>query len=432
MGADDAAAPQSERGIPVASETVLNSGLSQPGAGLLFQLFRDGRLRTNQEIQRLTGLGRTAVAVRMDALVAAGLLAPAGEVPSRGGRRAVQFGLDHRSRVVAGIDVGAEHTRVVLASLAGTELATRHRVLESIGEPEQLLGWVIDSVRSCLDELEMTETALLGLGIGLPARVNFTLGQPIKPVLMPGWDGYEVPRFFRERLTENVIVDNDVNALAMNERATFWPDVSDLVFIKVGTGLGGAVIAGGAVQRGASGTAGDIGHVLVVGPGGTAQGARAQVLGDLSSGAGIVKALSAEGFALSTVNDVLDLIRVGEPTVLEHLRAAGQALGGALASVVDILNPSVIVLGGRLGTEGEYLLAGVRDIVYRRSLPAATQDLQIVRSRAGMTGAALGAARLILDDLLTPARIAMTVAAQTPTGVKATGSEVAERVHADG
>jgi glucokinase len=404
---------QSEEGISVTSEIVPGSGLNLPDVGMLFQLFRDGQIRTNQEIQRLTGLGRTAVAVRTDALVEAGFLAPVGEVPSRGGRRAVQFGLDHRSRVVAGIDVGAEHTRVVLGTLAGAELATRHRVLESIGKPEQVLGWVIDTIRSCLDELEMAETALLGLGIGLPARVNFALGQPIKPVLMPGWDGYDVPRFFRERLTENVIVDNDVNVLAVNERATFWPDVGDLVFIKVGTGLGGAVIAGGAVQRGASGTAGDIGHVRVGQSGGVTGAVPAQALGDLSSGAGIVKELSAEGFTLSTVNDVLDLIRVGEPKVLEHLRAAGHALGEALASVVDMLNPSVIVLGGRLGTEGEYLLAGVRDIVYRLSLPAATQDLQIVRSRAGMTGAALGAARLILDDLLTPARVAATVAKGT-------------------
>lgn len=243
------------------SENYATGETGVPDAGVLFQGFRDGRPRTIQEVQLVTGLGRTAVAVRTDALVTAGYLVPAGEVPSRGGRRAVLYGLDPRSRVVAGVDVGATHTRVILCSLAGDQLAVRSRHVESVGSPDESLGWVVDAVEECLADANLERSALSGLGVGLPARVNFSTGMPIKPVLMPGWDAYDVGGYFRERLTDEVVVDNDVNVLAVNERAVSWPDVDDLIYVKVGTGLGSAVISGGIVQRGAAGTAGDLGHV---------------------------------------------------------------------------------------------------------------------------------------------------------------------------
>lgn len=381
-------------------------------AGLLFQVFRDGRPRTNQEVQLLTGLRRTAVTVRTEALVAAGYLAPVGEIPSRGGRRAVLFGLDTRSRVVAGVDVGATHTRVALCTLAGEQVTMRVRATESAGTPEEGLGWVVDAVESSLSEVGLDRASLTGLGIGLPARVNFSTGRPIKPVLMPGWDGYDVRGYFKDRFIADVVVDNDVNVLAVHERAAYWPEVTDLIYVKVGTGLGSSVIAGGAVQRGASGTAGDIGHVRAhsnaTPPNDSAS---ATVLGDIVSGTALAATLRADGFDTSGVSDILEHVRLAEPRVLEHLRSAGRALGESLADVVDMLNPSVIVLGGRLGTEGDHLLAGVRDAVYRLSVPAATQDLHIARSRSGAAGGVLGAARLILDRILSPAPVSASASA---------------------
>jgi glucokinase len=315
--------------------------------------------------------------------------------------------------VVAGVDVGATHSRVVLCTIANVQLAERHRATPAVGTPEECLGWAVGAVHECLKELELDRGALTGLGIGLPARVNFSTGQPLKPNLMPGWDGYDVPGYFRERVTSSVLADNDVNVLALNERATFWPDVADLIYVKVGTGLGGAVIAGGNVQRGASGTAGDIGHMRLHGHAEAASyTGRTVLLGDVVSGNGMAAALEREGFETSSVNDILELVRLAEPRVLEHMRTAGQALGEALADVVDMLNPAVVVLGGRLGTEGEHLLAGVRDAVYRLSLPAATQDLQIARSHAGVSGAAMGACRLILDHILSPGVVSAAVSGE--------------------
>jgi glucokinase len=278
-------------------------------------------------------------------------------------------------------------------------------------DPESVLGWVVDATRSCLEELAVSADAVLGLGIGLPARVDFAAGRPLSPVLMPGWDAYDVPAFFRERLTPNVLVDNDVNLLAVNERAVTWPDADDLLYVKLSTGLGGGLIMGGEVQRGASGTAGDIGHIRIRTPGAPGDAPQESIaIGEYADGRRLIRTLADEGFEVSSVEDIVGLVRRGEPRVLELLRQIGRVLGEVLASLVDVLNPAVIVLGGRLGNEGEHLLAGVRDSVYRLSLPAATQNLQIVQSRAGEFGAALGAARLILEDALSPAKVAAAVA----------------------
>ena len=106
-----------------------------------------------------------------------------------------------------------------------------------------------------------------------------------------------------------------------------------------------------------------------------------------------------------SVNDVLDLVRAGDVQAQQLLRRAGRVLGRAVADAVNLLNPRVIAVCGQLAHTDEHLLAGIREVVYRRSLPLATGNLQIVRTRLGARGGVIGLTSLVTDEILSPRRL---------------------------
>ena len=237
---------------------------------------------------------------------------------------------------------------------------------------------------------------------------------------MPGWDRFDVPGYVQRTFDVPVLVDNDVNILALGEQATSWPRVDDLVFVKVSTGIGAGIIAGGQLQRGAQGSAGDMGHVQVpMSAGSGREPGDERDLEALASGSALAVALRAEGHDVHSASDVVDLARAGNAAAIEATRQAGRDVGEVLATVVNLLNPSIIVLGGSIARAGEHLLAGVREVVYRRSIPLATQHLAIVQSQAGDRAAVLGAAIMVAREVLSPANVDRYVAAK---GSKSAGS----------
>ncbi len=253
---------------------------------------------------------------------------------------------------------------------------------------------------------------LAGVGIGLPGPVEHATGKPVKPPIMPGWDGFDVVRHVQRSLPVPVLVDNDVNIMALGERTAHWPDHENFLFIKVATGIGAGIISNGELQRGASGTAGDLGHVRV--PRGDEVLCRCGNYGcleALASGPALAAALDRQGLPASKGSDVLRLVAAGNPQAVHALRQAGRDVGDVLATVVNLLNPSMIVLGGSLGQAGEHLMAGVREVVYRRSLPLATSHLRIALSLAGDRAGILGASQLVTQHVLSPAVIEASVTA---------------------
>ncbi|WP_218682109.1 ROK family transcriptional regulator [Microbacterium sp. BF1] len=364
------------------------------GAGDLFQLLRDGRPRTKSELVEESGLARTSVVNRLGALLAAGLVTHAGTAATSGGRPARRLVFDRTSRVCIGIDLGATHGSVGVLDISGQVLRQEHCALDIADGPEKILGWATRTAVRLLRDTGYEQSKLLGVGVGVPGPVEHSTGRPIRPPIMPGWDGCDIPSLIRSRLDAPVFVDNDVNLLALGERATLWPEVDDLLFIKVATGIGAGIILGGVLQRGSRGSAGDIGHVQV--PGGIADGP------DLEATASIPAIAAGLGSAETPIEaaQVVDRIRTGDPDAIEAARNAGRAIGEVTAMCVSILNPSVVVVGGQLGANVQEIIAGVREVVYRRSIPLATQYLNIVPARGGTSAGIRGAGLMVLNERL--------------------------------
>lgn len=376
------------------------------GTGEMFQLLRDGKARTRAELAALTGQARSTVASRIDALMAAGLIGPAGEATSTGGRPPATFAFNPSAQVVLGVDLGATHARLAVTDLAATVLAELDAPLAISDGPDAVLGWVAETGTKLVERAGRSLDDLAGVGMGLPGPVEHATGHPNNPPIMPGWDDADVPGILSQRFGAPVLVDNDVNIMALGEHRVAWPEVNDLFFLKVATGIGAGIIADGELRRGAQGAAGDVGHIAV--PGAHDVVCRCGNIGCLeaiASGPAVAGALREKGLHTTTSADVVALVRSGDVAASQAVRQAGREIGAVLASAVSMLNPSMIVIGGILADAGEHLLAGIREVVYRRSLPLATQHLRIVVARTGAQAGVLGAAAMASDHLLSPAAI---------------------------
>ncbi|GAA1088904.1 ROK family protein [Pseudonocardia alni] len=401
----------------------------------VLDLVRSGGARTRPELARRSGLGRTVVSQRLGQLEAAGLVTEGDLGTSTGGRapRELRFRADAGVLLVASLGVTGFDAGV--ADLSGRLVDHRSRAWDIATGPEASLS----RVESLFDELlaDRGAPAVWGVGLGVPGPVEFASGRPVAPPIMPGWDGYPVRDRLATRYDAPAFVDNEVNLMALGEyRAGRGVGSPDLVLVKIGTGIGAGLISGGRLHRGAQGSAGDIGHVGLTGsvPGAEQVVCRCGNVGCLEAFAGgaalardaTAAALDNRGEHLTerlakageiTSDDVVRAAEFGDRVAVELLSRAGRLVGDTVAAIVNFFNPSTILLGGRVGTSGDLLLAGVRQSVYRRSLPLATRDLQIARASLGERAGPTGAGCMVVDELFGRDLLARWIPHGSPAGM---------------
>ncbi|GAB2845860.1 ROK family protein [Lentzea nigeriaca] len=366
-------------------------------------LLLDGTPRTRAQLIAQTGLARSTLRARLDALLGAGFVTDEGNDAFTGGRPANRFAFNARARVALVADVGATRATVAITALDSAILARGQLSLDIADGPEPVLARLITAWRALLVEADGADTTLAGVGLGLPGPVEHSSGRLNHPPIMPGWDGYEVRARLEHEFGVPVLVDNEVNLMALGEYTTAFPDLDDLIVVKVATGIGSGFISNGVLHRGAVGAAGDIGHILAHRDHDTpCQCGNTGCLEAVASGPAIAATLRAKGIEAHANDDVVDLVQSGNVAAGLAVRQAGRDIGDVLARCVSMFNPSAIVVGGTLAAAGDALLAGVREAIYHRSLPLATGGLRIVRSRAGEDAGVLGAAAMVRQHVLSP------------------------------
>ncbi|MEV6601689.1 ROK family protein [Actinoplanes sp. NPDC051346] len=371
----------------------------------LLRLLRDEGPVSRAELGDRLDLTRPRLLAEVERLVSAGYIAEAGMAASRGGRRSTLVELHPRLRFAA-VDLGASSIDIEVTNGRLEPVASYQESADIRSGPKVILHRVNELLAKARTDGAFER--LDGVGIGVPGPVSFRDGVPVSPPIMPGWDRYPV----REVLTREhgcpAVVDNDVNIMAIGERhGGVAHSVDDFLFVKIGTGIGCGIHLGGGVYRGVDGCAGDIGHIQVDAHGPVCSCGNAGCLEALFSGAALSRdamaaARSGESPALAErfavqgtigARDVAEGAAEGDVTCIRLIRDGGRRLGATLATLVSFANPSMIVIGGGLAQLGHILLAEIRSVVYRRSLPLATGNLPVVLSelgaRAGVTGAAV-------------------------------------------
>ncbi|MFK3983917.1 ROK family protein [Micromonospora sp. NPDC050397] len=382
----------------------------------LLRLLRDQGAVSRAELADRLEMPRPRLLAELDRLVNAGYVAEAGLAASRGGRRSTLVELNPALRFAA-VDLGASSIDVEVVNGRLEPVIAYAEASDIRSGPKVILQRVNELLHKA--KVEGAYERLDAVGIGVPGPVSFRDGVPVSPPIMPGWDRFPV----RELLTREhkcpAVVDNDVNIMAIGERhGGVAHSVDDFLFVKIGTGIGCGIYLTGEVYRGTDGCAGDIGHIQVDSHGPMCSCGNVGCLEALFSGAAMAKDATvaarsgaspvlAERLAASgavTALDVAEGAVEGDVTCIRLIRDGGRRVGGVLAGLVSFANPSMIVIGGGLAQLGHILLAEIRSVVYRRSLPLATGNLPVVLSelgpRAGVTGAAVLASDVAFGEAL--------------------------------
>ncbi|NED99666.1 ROK family transcriptional regulator [Phytoactinopolyspora halotolerans] len=390
----------SDSAAPIASAAVRTGTRDERAvASRIVALISAGVATSRADLARSLGVSPSTVSLHVQELIEAGVIDEGGIGDSRGGRKPRLLRIRDEGGYVLVADLGGTHVRIAVISLASELRAVREIPVDVAEGPEVALDAIVAEWAELAEPWSQTGR-LRGVALGLPGPVDVASGRVELPARMPGWHQFGVRDYVAERLGVPVLVDNDVNLMALGEHFAAQQPIEHSVTVKAGTAIGSGLITSGRLHRGATGAAGDITHSRVSAAGSTpCSCGKLGCLETIASGAAIVRRLRERGVDVHSTADVVRRTRDAEPEVTSMVREAGGHLGEVLCTVVNFVNPDAVFLGGALSTL-EPFVAMVRSQLYDGCHPLITQHLIIARTATGAEAGVIGAGRLILQHVL--------------------------------
>ncbi len=371
------------------------------------------------DLAELLDLSRASVTAIAGNLLELGVFQEVGHGKSEGGRRPRLLDINQGLGYLAGVDIGATSLDLALADFRGEILERVAEPADVRDAPESVLDRVAELIQGMLADREADIKDLVGIGIGVPGPVHYPSGLLIEPPLMPAWDSFPIKDYVRKTFPQtNPAVDNDVNIMAIGEaRMGGGKGIENLLYIKIGTGIGCGVISRGRIYRGSDGTAGDVGHICVDYNGPICHCGNAGCLEAMAAGPAIAErgreaaaagksdflAARLEEKAELTAEDVGEAAANGDRAANRIIADSGKMIGGVLAGIVNFYNPRAIFIGGGVSKIGHHLLSTIRQATLRRATALSTRDLKIEYSKLGEDAGVNGAIWLAIENVFTKA-----------------------------
>jgi predicted NBD/HSP70 family sugar kinase/biotin operon repressor len=366
-----------------------------------------GRI-SQADIARVTGLSRTTVHTLVSELKDSGVLheVETGVSDFRGGRPATLLMLRDSSLAAVGIDFGHSHVGVAVADIGHNVLAERRCDLDVSHDARAALDAAARMVDEVLTEAQVERKSVIGAGIGIPGPVDRTRGTAGSATILPGWIGVRIGDEMHDRLGMPVEIENDANLGALAELTLgAGRECSNFVYIKVATGIGAGLVIDGKLLRGATGTAGEIGHTTLDESGALCYCGNRGCLETVASGPAIIQLVGPLGGKVPTLSQIVDLAAAGELRCHRAIADAGHEIGVAIAGLCNLVNPERVIVGGLLSRTGEVLLHPMRESIRRHAVQAAAETLEVVPAvfveRAELLGSLALALQGSSDRLLT-------------------------------
>jgi predicted NBD/HSP70 family sugar kinase len=382
----------------------------RPLADSVLRMIWRERQISRSDIARRAELSRSTVSDIVGTLLTTGLVAEVGTGPSRGGRRPIVLEFQDDVFGILGVEIGAAHVVVALTDLRGHVLASEERPFPVRDDPEGTRALVGELCDACVDQWKHGHRRLVGIGVAMCAPVDPNHPDRLSELVLPAWKGFSHLDFLGERYGVPLLIDNDANLGALAER--WWGagrGVEDFAYIKVATGVGSGHVIGGQIYRGATGVAGEIGHLAIDPHGGPCmcglRGCLATFVGQPALLARARELLAAYPASVLTkgqltIRDLEDAALAGDELARVVVREAAESLGTAVAGMLNLMNPSLVILGGDMARLGELLLDPLRETVRRRTLVSSVAAAEVVTSTLGPRTIAVGAATMVLEAAL--------------------------------
>src|SRR6266446_1624060 len=340
------------------------------------------RGRTSQaDIARATGLSRTTIHTLIGELKEEEVVVEVDGRPAGAGsgRPAVQLVLQKTSRAVLGIDFGHSHVQVAVADLAHNVLAERRTELDVDHEAANALDASARMIEEVLVEAGVQRAAVICAGIGIPGPVDRARGTVGSANILPSWRGLHIATEMEARLGMPVEIENDANCGALAELT--WGagrDCSNFAYIKAATGIGAGLVVDAKLLRGASGTAGEIGHTTLDEAGALCYCGNRGCLETVASGPAILQLVGQGRSEALTLAQVIELAAEGDVRCRRAISDAGREIGVAVAGLCNLINPERVIIGGLLSRGGDLLLQPIRDSIRRHAVQAAAERVEVV------------------------------------------------------
>jgi predicted NBD/HSP70 family sugar kinase len=287
---------------------------------------------------------------------------------------------------------------VAVAELDHRILAEEARELDVDHDAASTLDVAAELAEHVVAHAGVKAERLLGAGVAVPGPIDHETGVVGSTTIMPGWVGLDVAAELERRLSLPVHIDNDANLGALAESVLgAGRDVSEMVYVMLSSGIGAGLVLGGRLHRGARGTAGEIGHVLVNEQGPICRCGNRGCL-ETYAGAGALLELLRASHGDLTPERMIELAQGGDPACRRVIGDAARNVGNVVAALCNQLNPERIVVGGTVSPAGELVLEPMRDAVKRYAIPAAADDAKVVQGSLGERAELLGALILVVGQ----------------------------------
>jgi glucokinase len=316
---------------------------------------------------------------------------------------------------VVGIDLGGTKIASALVDESGQILAHDRRETRATEGQDAVVGRIQESARAVIEAGELEPSSIGGIGIGAPGPIDMAAGLVVAPPNLPGWDRVPLKKKLESELAITTYLENDANAAALGEhRFGAGRGVDHMVYVVVGTGVGGGLILDGHLYHGASGMAGEIGHMTIDPEGPICPCGRRGCLEALVSGPSIAREARnriaqgvptliselAEGEeSRITAKLVAQAAERGDETAEQVLAQAMHYLGLGMANLVHMLNPELIVIGGGVANLGERMFGPVRRLIEELAFPEAAEAVRVAPAELGENAGVLGAAAVAMAQL---------------------------------
>ncbi|WP_460633140.1 ROK family transcriptional regulator [Leifsonia lichenia] len=364
----------------------------------LFEFLLANGPATQAELARGTGLSTATVSNIVRDMAAKGVVATS--PVNSGGRRALLVQLTDTGDIAVGVDFGRRHVRVVLATLGYEVLAE-----EGIALP---LGYDVDASLLAASELidrllaanGSERESVLSVGVGIPGPIDRRTGTVLQGAILPEWVGVNL-RDLENAFRFPVVVDNDANLGALAE-VTWGANrgVRNLIFVKIGSGIGAGLILNGQPYYGYLGITGELGHTPVTEHGVICRCGNRGCLETVASTTVMIESLGRGSETPVTTEDILRKGIERDPATLRVVGDAGQAIGQAIANIANVINPELVLIGGPLAGLGDALLDPIRHGILQNAIPVIGETTTVRMSSLGDRAESLGAAALVIQASL--------------------------------
>ncbi|GLX98368.1 ROK family transcriptional regulator [Herbidospora sp. NBRC 101105] len=362
------------------------TALRETNRRLITETVRKSGALTQAQLARQTGLSPATVSTIVRELRDAGLV----EISQAGGRRHL-ISPARETGVVVGVDFGHSHLRVALAERSHRVLAEEAIPFDVGARAPEGLSAAERLIIGLLERAGVSRTEIKAVGLGLPGPIDPQTGIMGSSTILPGWAGVDPAAELGRRLGVPVVVDNDANLGALAEAT--WGAAKgrrEVAYMKIGTGVGASILINGLLYRGATGTAGELGHITIDENGRLCRCGNRGCLETLAGGQQLID-LVRPTHGQVTVSRLVELAHGGDIGCRRVIADAGRHLGVAVASLCNILNPGLVVIGGALAEAGPLLIEPIMAVVGRLAIPSAARAVNVVKGELGERAGVLGA-----------------------------------------